>query len=820
MALKAERVIEVNMTSSGIKRTSKNLKRFETQTERATTQLEKFKLRFAQVARALLSFLIMRTIYFQLVNLFKVLIGVNAQLETYTKQLEVVTGSALRAASAMEYLKRFAIETPFVMTDLMQGAIRLQAFGIEIQSYTKAVGDWASAMGVTFHEMAVRFGRVVMGTGQTVRLLGTMGIKITEFREELRKTGDRAEALSRVIERKFGGMMVTISHTFQGLISNIQDAFILIAAEVGEDMFKALKIDVKEFHDYLRRLYDDKDRLREWGKTFTDIYDVVRFLVVGFIDLVKIIKTLTETFYLIPIGIFMVMYKSVSFLIGGFEALIARTRAYSISTALAAQKASVYSVGLVTAGYSTEALTGATTRLTKATITATAAWKAFLASINWIALILAGIVMLVSKWKMEADKTAREHERIRKAIEETEEILKRFEKREFALVGPQIEALELALKGINEQMDTLAQKHMGTVSVMPSVVTSEQFQTELERLLINDQQYQSLKLQREQIEYILQRSKELTAENRQQAEIQQDIKEDLERIATFREWDATGAKYTGYIKEELQLRKEIAGVEQRISMLRSAFTHQQTPEIEQLESKLKRLNVQLNIAQKNQASTTEERMNELILLYRQVEAMDAYVGQVADLLEIQKAITDELRWRAEQEERLKTRPIPFPEGQKIPTGEMERARDILQDMQRVNTVLYEGIMLFGSAFEHVVTGVLSGTVKMKDALKKFAENVLAMLAGIIARMITLAILFKAFGMPIGGIKGAFQMAVGIPYSEIDMGSNKMPMSPTGGRDFGGATTKTSINIYGDVWDYNDFVDKVAKAGHELQLRTA
>lgn len=284
--------------------------------------------RMQQIVRTMIALTIFRVLIGWMRDFTSGIIGASAQLEMYNRQLVVLYRSAILAGKAMEFLKTYAIATPFILRDLLAGAVRLKAFAVDVTKYTRAVGDWAAAMNMTFEDMAVRFGKIVSGTKQTARLLATAGIQTEEFNKALRATGDRALALSSIIAKKFPDMAKEISLTFTGLLSNIKDIYLLLMAEVGQKLFSRLKTDVEAIHDWMRTIYEDSERLSGMSRTFLSIYETARQVILSLVWLTKVLATTIK--YITMFGIafegikLLVIYKMIRRLASAFEILSIR----------------------------------------------------------------------------------------------------------------------------------------------------------------------------------------------------------------------------------------------------------------------------------------------------------------------------------------------------------------------------------------------------------------------------------------------------------------------------------------------------------------
>ena len=205
----------------------------------------------------------------------KSLIETNASLEYMHRQLAVVLHSSNLAERALKKLSEITITTPFQIEELTQATLTLESFGINSEKYLGFITDWAAGIKESVAETAVNFGKVAIGSKQLSLILSTRQIRLDEFRREMQKTGNAAEALSNIIKLRWGGMAKEMSNTFTGIISNIKDMMFFISAELGKPIFEQIKLDAKAFYEHLRILRDSQV-LQDIAFLLGEIYKVWR----------------------------------------------------------------------------------------------------------------------------------------------------------------------------------------------------------------------------------------------------------------------------------------------------------------------------------------------------------------------------------------------------------------------------------------------------------------------------------------------------------------------------------------------------------------
>ena len=190
--------------------------------------------------------------------------GKAAELQSQTRSLEVLTGSADRAKQIVEELQQLGAVTPFTSTELIDTAKRLQAFGVETErvvDITKRLADVSGATGAELAGLATAYGQVqAKGRLQGEELLQFQergvalqevlrkeyGLTGTEFQKALEKGQISAEAVEYALKKltdtggKYANGAIAQSDTLNGRLSTLQDNVDGVAREVGKVLTPAL----------------------------------------------------------------------------------------------------------------------------------------------------------------------------------------------------------------------------------------------------------------------------------------------------------------------------------------------------------------------------------------------------------------------------------------------------------------------------------------------------------------------------------------------------------------------------------------------------
>lgn len=223
-----------------------------------------------------------------LAALGKSVIDVSAQFESLEASLTTVTGSSTQAKSAMDWISRFAAETPYEINGITEAFIRLKSYGIDplADDALRTLGDTSSAMGkplmqaveafadaTTFEfERLKEFGLRAQQKGDEVTFSWTENGK--QLSKTVRKNGEdvRRFVLDQLGDR-FNGAMLRQSKTWNGMLSNLGDSWTAFLLKIGRGgFFDAVKNRLSRLLDYLGKLSED-GTLDKWAKNISSAFE-------------------------------------------------------------------------------------------------------------------------------------------------------------------------------------------------------------------------------------------------------------------------------------------------------------------------------------------------------------------------------------------------------------------------------------------------------------------------------------------------------------------------------------------------------------------
>ena len=188
-----------------------------------------------------------------------------AELESQTRSLEVLTGSAVKAKQIIQELQQLGAVTPFTSSELIDSAKRLQAFGVEadkVVETTRRLADVSGATGAELQGLVTAYGQVqakgrlqgeellqfqergIALQGELQKMYGLSGQKLQEALSKGRISSEAVEvAIIRLTNTggKYANGAIAQSDTLNGKFSTLIDNVESLARRVGEVLSPALK---------------------------------------------------------------------------------------------------------------------------------------------------------------------------------------------------------------------------------------------------------------------------------------------------------------------------------------------------------------------------------------------------------------------------------------------------------------------------------------------------------------------------------------------------------------------------------------------------
>jgi hypothetical protein len=217
--------------------------------DKGATKLKKIDDGFAGMGKAAsmatVKIAAMATAFLSVGQAASFMVRANADMQRLSAQLEVATGSTSAAATAMKDLQGFAAETPFTLTQVVEGFIKLKNLGLDPSiDAMRSFGNTSAAMG----KDVMQFVEAVADaeTGEFERLK-EFGIKASKEGDKVKFTfqgvtttvQNTAEAITAYLRGLgdesgvFAGSMAKQMDTIGGKLSNLEDAASRFATALG-----------------------------------------------------------------------------------------------------------------------------------------------------------------------------------------------------------------------------------------------------------------------------------------------------------------------------------------------------------------------------------------------------------------------------------------------------------------------------------------------------------------------------------------------------------------------------------------------------------
>ena len=175
---------------------------------------------------------------------FQQVISTTASFEQLEARLKTLTGSIQGMESAMKLITVFAAETPFDVQQITTAFTTFNAIGIQpTKEELRGLGNFAASIGFSFFELSNAI--ISAGNGE-VQVLKRLGIVARQEGDKIRLTfRGMTESVNRdwksimdwfvkIGNTDFGGGMALQMDTIVGKMSNLEDAWDLLAKALGE----------------------------------------------------------------------------------------------------------------------------------------------------------------------------------------------------------------------------------------------------------------------------------------------------------------------------------------------------------------------------------------------------------------------------------------------------------------------------------------------------------------------------------------------------------------------------------------------------------
>lgn len=208
-----------------------------------------------------------------------------SKFEQYQAQLEGTEGSAEKAKKSLDWVAKFAANTPYEIDQVTDAFVRARGVGIEpFSGAMTKMGDAAAANRKTLMDTVEAIADAQTGEFERLKEFNiTSSVKGDQVTFSfLDKAGKNAVRVSKknaadiqrtilsIWDERHGGAMIRQSKTFEGIWRNLLDWVTLFQLRIaGKGIFDKIKSDLAGVLDLANRLADD-GTLDRWATTISD----------------------------------------------------------------------------------------------------------------------------------------------------------------------------------------------------------------------------------------------------------------------------------------------------------------------------------------------------------------------------------------------------------------------------------------------------------------------------------------------------------------------------------------------------------------------
>lgn len=224
-----------------------------------------------------------------MVKLGNDVLGTAAKFESYAATLETIEGSTEKATKALDWIKKFAKETPYEVDELTAAFVKLRSYGLDPMDGTMVVlGDTASGMGKSIDQVVEALADATTFQFERLKELGITssqaGDKVTfswtengkAMSKSVKKTSEEVtKFLNDTWGRKFGGAMIRQAKTWNGMMSNLGDSWTDFQMRIANSgFFDAMKERLGQVMDIVDA-WDKDGTLDLWAKRIGNAFTII-----------------------------------------------------------------------------------------------------------------------------------------------------------------------------------------------------------------------------------------------------------------------------------------------------------------------------------------------------------------------------------------------------------------------------------------------------------------------------------------------------------------------------------------------------------------
>jgi len=187
--------------------------------------------------------------------------------ESLNARLAAITGSGKRAAEVLDTVRKVAEPSPFTFDQLATAATQLEAFGLKTEAILPRLANLGAAFGASeenLKSLVNLFGRLAAGNFPDIEQLSAFGLSKSMFAAQgikfdaggslVSSARDTFEALIRIIDTKYSGMMDRLAGTTETKLATLTDKWQGALRIIGSKLITILTPFIEYFSSFLDKL--------------------------------------------------------------------------------------------------------------------------------------------------------------------------------------------------------------------------------------------------------------------------------------------------------------------------------------------------------------------------------------------------------------------------------------------------------------------------------------------------------------------------------------------------------------------------------------
>ena len=187
--------------------------------------------------------------------------------ESLSARLTAITGSGKRAAQVLDTVRKVAEPSPFTFDQLATAATQLEAFGLKTEAILPRLANLGAAFGADeehLKSLVNLFGRLSAGNFPDIEQLSMFGLSKSMFADQgikfdaggslVSSTKETFDALIRIIDTKYSGMMDKLSGTTETKLATLTDKWQGALRIIGSKLITIMTPFIEYFSSFLDKL--------------------------------------------------------------------------------------------------------------------------------------------------------------------------------------------------------------------------------------------------------------------------------------------------------------------------------------------------------------------------------------------------------------------------------------------------------------------------------------------------------------------------------------------------------------------------------------